>query len=60
MNRSKGNADCHIPNDKYRENYGLMRWNSSQQPRPPEDGVDGTTPDDDRLFTNEDDGGFWD
>jgi hypothetical protein len=21
VNRSKGNADCHIPNDKYRSNY---------------------------------------
>ena len=24
----KGSASCHIPNDRYRSNYDLMKWNS--------------------------------
>lgn len=61
----KGDASCHLPNDKYRENYDQMRWNSTPRHAP---GPDGTTPDEANLTPQpsrydwgeeSEDRGFW-
>ena len=34
--RFKGNTDTHLPNDKFRSEYGSMKWNSSYSYKCPE------------------------